>query len=121
MDPDHFIRYTLLKLVCLVFIFGLLFRIAFFIFGIVLIFATYKSRIKGRLKLYLLLTGFSATGFLVFIILHNLVYALFIYLFGQNFWGGGDEALFFILAIFVCPIVFIIGVVGSLVLLLRKK
>ena len=41
-------------------------------------------------------------------------------------WGkGGDETIFFILAIFVLPALFVIGALGSIVLLtlarLRKK
>ncbi|MBD3252145.1 hypothetical protein GF386_00245 [Candidatus Pacearchaeota archaeon] len=94
--------------------------IAFFIFGILLTVFVFKSKIKGKLKIYLLLTGFSAIGFLVFVLLHNFIYGFFIYLFGENFWRGGDEAFFLILAVIVCPILFLVGVVGSLVLLLKK-
>jgi len=41
------------------------------------------------------LTGVSATGMPVCVIVHNFVYGLFIALFGEEFWGpGGDEPLF---------------------------
>jgi hypothetical protein len=37
--------------------------------------------------------------------MHNLIYGLGIYLFGQNFWGeGGDEPVFFILAVIGVPL-----------------
>ncbi|MBU0708367.1 hypothetical protein KJ596_01290, partial [Patescibacteria group bacterium] len=58
------------------------------------------------------------------VILHNLVYGLFIVLFGADFWeriGLGDEPVLFLLAIFVCPIAFLIGVVGSAILLLKRR
>ncbi|GAG61024.1 unnamed protein product, partial [marine sediment metagenome] len=53
-----------------------------------------------------------------------LFYALFILLFGADFWeriGIGDEPVFFILAIIVCPIAFLVGVIGSIVLFIKKK
>lgn len=92
--------------------------LAFLVLGGVLIYYTLKLKVKGKLKIFLLLTGGSATGFLVCVILHNLVYALFILLFGADFWTKisiPDEPLFFILAFLVCPILFLIGVIGSII------
>jgi len=58
----------------------------------------------------------------VAVILHNIVYGLGIYFWGENFWGvNGDEAFFFIIAIFVIPVYFLISVVYSLIKWLRKK
>ncbi len=96
----------------------------FLILGGVLIYLTFKHKVKGYLKLFLLFTGFSSVGVLPCVILHNLVYALFILLFGENFWintGMTDEPVFFILGLVVCPIVFLIGVIGSIVMFLKKK
>jgi len=70
------------------------------------------------------LTGASATGSLVSVFLHNAIYALFIEWFGVGFWeriGMGDEPFFFILALIVCPIAFLVGVIGSTVLFIKKK
>jgi len=56
--------------------------------------------------------------------LHNLFYALFIKLFGTNFWdriGVGDEPFFFILATIICPIAFLVGVIGSIVIFIRRE
>lgn len=95
-----------------------------FVLGIVLIVLTVKARVKGALKLFLVLTGAAAIGFPLSAVLHNLIYALFILMFGEGFWdrfNGGDEGFFFILAIFVCPLVFLVGAVGSIVMLIRGK
>jgi len=88
--------------------------ILWFILGGTLIYLVLKSKIKGKPKVYLLLVGGSAFAFLVFVLLHNLVYGLLIYFFGEGFWNGGDEPVFFLLAIIGCPIAFIVGVIGSL-------
>jgi hypothetical protein len=88
----------------------------FFLLGIALIVLTLKEKVAGILKKFFLLTGASATGVLVFILLHNVIYALFIYFFGEGFWNGGDEPFFFIMATLVCPLAFLVGAVGSIVL-----
>jgi len=62
----------------------------------------------------------AIVGIFVFVLLHNAIYALFIHFFGTEFWNGGDEPFFFIMAIFVCPIGFLVGVVGSIVLAIKK-
>lgn len=82
---------------------------------------TYKLKIKGKQKLFLILTGVAPVIALISVILHNFVYGLMIYLFGENFWGtGGDEAFFFILALIICPIIFLISVIGNIVIMFRK-
>ena len=76
-----------------------------------------------KLKKYLILTAASIAGFVICVILHNVIYGLLIYLFGEDFWdkiGISDEPFFFLLAVFVCPILFLIGVVGSIVLIIKK-
>ena len=92
----------------------------FTLLGAALIFLTVKEKVGGILKKFLLLTGASAAGFLLFILLHNAVYGLFIYFFGAEFWAGGDEPFFFVMAIFVCPIGFLVGTVGSIVIAIKR-
>jgi len=93
----------------------------FFLLGILLIYYTIKLRIEGKLKWFLILTGIPPVIALVSVILHNLVYGLMIYIFGQGVWGQGrDEAFFFILALFVCPILFLVGVIGSIIMFKRN-
>ena len=97
---------------------------AFFLSGIALIVLTVKEKVQGVLKGFLILTGASSVGIFVSVLLHNVVYGLFIYWFGEGFWdriGLGDEPFFFIMAIFVCPIGFLVGVVGSIVLGIKNK
>jgi hypothetical protein len=96
----------------------------FFLLGVALIVLTVKEKVGGTLKKFFLLTGASAAGFFVSILLHNAIYGLLIYWFGANFWdriGLGDEPFFFFVAILVCPIGFLVGVIGSIVLAIKRS
>ena len=100
------------------------FGIILFLLGIALIFFTLKNKITGKLKKFLLLMGSAAAGFIPGVLLHNLVYGLFILLFGADFWdktGGGDEPFFFIFAIIICPLAFLIGTIGGAYYLRKNK
>jgi hypothetical protein len=88
--------------------------------GVALIVLTVREKVSGMLQKFFLLTGASAIGIPVSILLHNAVYALFIHFFGEGFWNGGDEPFFFILAIIVCPLGFLVGAIGSIVLRVRE-
>ena len=91
--------------------------------GTALIIITVKEKATGLLKISLILTGAGAIGIPVSIVLHNAIYALFVYFSGEGFWdriGLGDEPFFFIMAIVVCPLGFLIGAVGSIVLTFRR-
>ena len=92
----------------------------FLLLGVALIVLTVREKVSGTLKKFFLLAGASAAGFFVSIILHNAVYALFIYFFGEGFWNG-DEPFFFIMAVFVCPLGFLVGAIGSIVLRVRSS
>jgi len=97
--------------------------IIFFILGAVLIFLIFKEKIEGRLKLFLLLTGISAVGFLTSIFLHNAFYALGIvtgHIVILGYLTQVIHAAFFLIAIFVCPLVFLIGLIGSIVIFIKK-
>ena len=99
-----------------------IFGAAFFLLGAVLIFFTVKEHVGGKPKGFLILTGSCAVGLPLFAVLHNLVYALLILWFGEDFWGAsGDEPVFFILATIVCPIGFLVGAVGTIVLAVKNK
>jgi hypothetical protein len=92
----------------------------FFLLGIALIVFSARGSASGGLKKFFLLTGASAAGILVSIVLHNLVYGLFEHFAGADFWNGGDEFFFFTLAVIVCPLGFLVGVVGTIVLSVKK-
>jgi len=88
--------------------------VAFFSLGLALIVLIVKKKAEGpqgRLKKFLLLTGASAVGFLPFVILHNVVSGLF----------GVEEPFFFILAVFGSPLGFLVGAIGTIVLLKKGK
>jgi len=79
--------------------------------GVTLLVLTVKTKVAGRLKKFLLLTEASFVGLPVFIILHNAISSLL----------NMEEAIFFTLATIVCPIGFLVGAVGSIVLATRNK
>ncbi len=83
----------------------------FLLLGVLLIVLTVKTKAGGRFKKFLLLTGSSAVGLPVFAVLHNVVSGLF----------DIEEAVFFILATLVCPLGFLIGAVGTIVLTVKSK
>ncbi|NQT31603.1 MAG: hypothetical protein HQ588_04640 [Deltaproteobacteria bacterium] len=91
----------------------------FFLLAVALLVFTLREKIAGLLKVFFLLTAASAAGVFVFILLHNALYGLLIHFFGEGFWNGGDEPFFFILALIVCPLGFLTGVIGSIVLRIR--
>jgi len=80
----------------------------FFLLGAILILLTIKKKVKGKLKKFLLLTGVSSSGFFISVLLHN-------------FLLGALNAIFFIVAIFICPIGFLVGIVGSLLFINKKR
>ena len=79
--------------------------------GVTLVIMTIKARVGRMLKKFLLLTGASIVGLPVFGILHNAVSGLF----------NTEEPVFFIIAIIVCPIGFLVGAIGSIVLAIKRN
>ena len=63
-------------------------------------------------KHFLLLLWLTAQAFLLGVALHGAIYALGILCFGGGFWGQGDEAVFFIIALFVVPTGVVAGAIG---------
>jgi hypothetical protein len=95
--------------------------VLFFLLGVALIIFSVRGGASGWLKRFFILTGASAAGVLVSIALHNLIYGLFEHFAGADFWNGGDEFFFFIMATIVCPLGFLVGVVGTIVIGARKR
>jgi hypothetical protein len=79
--------------------------------GVTLLVLTAKAKMRIGLKKFLLLTEASFVGFPVFVILHNAVSALL----------NTEEAVFFTLATILCPLGFLVGAVGSIVLATRNR
>ena len=94
------------------------------ILGSILIGLTLVQKIEGKLKKLLMLTGASAAGFFVFALLHNIFYALAqvtSHISILNYLMKAFEVIFFLIAIFACPIGFVIGVIGSIVMFKKKR
>jgi hypothetical protein len=104
MSLRHLPMFVLLAMAC-----------AFCVLGIVEVVLSVKIKEAKVKKLFFILAGAAAAGIPVCAILHNVVYGLF-------FAGkSGDEAVFFILALIVCPILFIVGTLGSIVCGIVKR
>jgi hypothetical protein len=78
--------------------------------GVALIVLTVRKKVKGLLRVFLLLTGASAAAMVVSIIMHNVM----------GSWVSVEEPVTYIMAVFVCPIAFLVGGVGSVVLGFKK-
>ncbi len=97
--------------------------IIFFLLGLVLTILTFKNKVEPKFKKFLLLTGISSAGMFISIFLHNIIYGIFIFLFGADFWdriGIGDEPVFFFIALVLCPIGFLVGMAGSIVMFIKR-
>ena len=101
---------------------GMPLRVVLSLSGIALIILAARARFTKISKAFFVLTGSAALGIGLSIILHNLVFALLIKLFGEGIWSGmGDEPVFFILATIVCPLALLVGAIGSMVFIAKKK
>jgi len=83
-----------------------------------------KEKAEVRIKKFLILTGASSTGFFIFVILHNAFYALNIIakdIFILDKLTEGLHVLFFLAAVIACPIGFLIGIIGTIVLFIKKR
>ena len=87
--------------------------------GAGLVILTYRQKIAGKAKIFLLLAGFSAAGFVLGGVLHNVFYALAILeenLKALNIAMNVLEVGFFLIAVLACPIGLLAGIVGTFVL-----
>jgi len=78
----------------------------------------------GRLKRYLLLTGISAAAFVIFVMLHNVFYALAQLSADAAVLSRLAEVLhvaFFLAAVIACPLGFVMGASLSVVVFLTQR
>jgi uncharacterized membrane protein HdeD (DUF308 family) len=95
---------------------------SFGLLGVLLVMLTLRIQEPRSHRVLFLITGISAALIPISVVLHNLVYVLCIELFGKEFLkDGSDEPFFLILAIVVCPVLFVIGAVSSAALLLTSE
>lgn len=95
-----------------------------FVTGVGLIVTTYREKVTGKRKFHLLSSGFSSAGFLLGVVLHNLLYALGTItenLVIVNKIINFFEVAFFLAATIICPIGLIVGIVGTLILLKKTQ
>ncbi len=93
--------------------------ILFLVLGVRLAIQSRKE--KGKLKFFLMLTGLSAIFPLVGTLLHNFFYALAVKFTNFEIIFEFLHAAFFILALVIAPILFLVGTIGSIILLPQKK
>jgi len=87
--------------------------------GVILVILTKKRDVEGKLRKFLQLTGVSIAGLATFRILHDVIIVSGI----LNKVGGAnpDEPFFWFLSFIVCPIGFVVGVVGTIVIAIKAK
>ncbi|MDP2910631.1 MAG: hypothetical protein Q8N58_02510 [bacterium] len=106
---------------------SVLFLLPFIIFsllGIVLIFLTIKEKIQSKLRDSLLLIGISSAGFFISIFLHNIFYGLAVIserVVVLSYLMKFFDISFFVIAIFACPLLFLISAIITLILFLKIK
>ena len=61
------------------------------------------------LRIFLLVAGISLGAFIISVFLHNAISGLF----------DIEEPVFFVIAVFVSPLVFAVGIIGSMVMFIR--
>ncbi|MBA7656327.1 hypothetical protein ES703_64251 [subsurface metagenome] len=79
-----------------------------------------EGRLK-MLKIFLLVAGISLAAFIISVVLHNVIYGVFIHFLGEDFWertGVGDEPVFFIISL-LSAVAFAVGLIGSLVMFIK--
>jgi len=100
--------------------------IIFSLLGVLLVSLVLKQNIQGKIRKYLLLTGVSAISFFAFVFLHNVFYGLGIISSNIILLKNLMEILhviFFIIALLICPLMFLICAIGSIIIFIkiRKK
>lgn len=87
--------------------------------GLGLVISTYRQKTAGKVRVFLLVAGYSAVGFLAGVVLHNLLYALA--MLAENLAVihvilNILEAAAFIAAVILCPVGLLVGIIGTLIL-----
>ena len=77
----------------------------------------------SKQKLFLVVTLVSPIAFVLFVILHNFFYAFGVmtqHFPSIHFVMEALHVVFFLISTLLCPLAFVVGVVGSIVLLVKK-
>lgn len=95
-----------------------------FLIGLLLLILSIRSAMNEKLKLSLTICGAALAAIPLFILLHNLIYSVIVQKqqYGiMTFEGNRDEPVFLILAVMVCPIVYMAGAVASIILRVKSR
>lgn len=84
--------------------------------GSILVFLTLRQNVRGALSYLLILTGITPALFLMSVLLHNVVNTLGRILLKREV----KEPVFFHLAVIGCPVLFVLGVISSIILLIAR-
>ena len=98
--------------------------IPFILLGLALVFFTLKEKVDGPLKKFLILTGIAPAAVVLGTILHNVFYAFGVITSSipvLHFLMEAFHIAFFIIAIFIAPLGFLVGAVGAAVLFVKKR
>jgi len=91
----------------------------FILFGILLL--DFSRSEKGKLKIFLIITGVSAISPLVFTILHNVFYGLAITFENLSFIFNSLHIASFLISLVIAPITYLIGFIGSIIILKKER
>jgi uncharacterized membrane protein (UPF0136 family) len=83
-----------------------------------------STRTWRKTKRFLILVLTSVIGFFIFVFLHNAFYALTIlttHIAALSHLMEAFHVIFFIIAVFLCPTTFLVGVVGSIVCAIMER
>lgn len=95
----------------------------FFLLCALLLFLTLSRDVSSEFRTFLLLTGGAGAGVFVSILLHNFIYGAAVHFLGEGVWDlfGGDEPFLFILGLIICPLGFLVGVLGTVTRLISPS
>jgi hypothetical protein len=95
-----------------------------FLLGLALLILCVRWKQRTLLRTFWILVGASTTGFALGSVLHNVFYALAIVTSKWPILTAAMEVLevaFFVIATLLCPIAFLVGTVGAIVLIVRRR
>ena len=97
---------------------------SFFLLSVLLFVLTLRSKLRGRLRKWLIVASGAAIGFIVCSVLHNLFYGIGTvtgHLFPISVLAEALHVYFFLVSILVCPIALLVGIIMTIVTLVRKR
>ena len=95
-----------------------------FLLGLALLILSVRWQERTLLRTFWILAGASTAGFALGSVLHNVFYALATITEQWSILSGAMEVLevaFFLIAVLLCPVAFLVGTVGAIVLIVRGR